>query len=214
MPDPGKEPRRTESPARIVGLTGGIGSGKSTVATMLAALGAAVVDADRVGHEVYLPQTPGWRQVVEGFGRAVIADDGTIDRKALGAIVFSDADQLAKLNAIVHPLIRESVAQRTAAALAEDPARSVVIEAAVLIEAKWYELVDEVWVVIASPESVIERVGASRGLPVADVQARIDSQITNDERRTVADVVIENDGTLEELRSTVEIVWRERLARE
>ncbi len=201
---------KIESAPGVIGLTGGIGSGKSTVAAMLAELGAYVVDADRVGHEVYEPKTDGWRRVVEAFGNRVVAPDGAIDRKALAAIVFADADALAQLNAIVHPLIRQTVAERAAAALAGDPRRPIVIEAAVLIEAKWYELVDEVWVVTADPEVVIARVTESRGLAADDVQARIDAQLSNQERCAVADVVIENNGTLEALRAAVAEVWRAR----
>lgn len=194
-----------------IGLTGGIGSGKSTVAEILAELGAFVVDADRVGHEVYLPGTPGWERVVGAFGREVVAADGTIDRKALGAIVFADPRQLARLNAIVHPLIGQAVRERVASASAENPERPVVVEAALLVEAKWYELVDEVWVVEVDPEVVIERVTASRPMDVAAVQARIDAQLSNRDRRRVADVVITNDGTPAELRAEVERLWRERI---
>jgi dephospho-CoA kinase len=196
---------------RTIGLTGGIGSGKSTVAEILTELGAFVVDADRVGHEVYLPGTPGWDRVVEAFGRGVIAADGTIDRKALGAIVFADPEQLLRLNAIVHPLIGQAVRDRVAAARSENPGRPVVVEAALLVEAKWYELVDEVWVVEVAPEVVIERVTASRPMDVAAVQARIDAQLSNRDRRRVADVVISNDGTPAELRAEVERLWRERI---
>lgn len=196
---------------RTIGLTGGIGSGKTTVAEILAELGAFVVDADRVGHEVYLPGTPGWDRVVDAFGRGVVAADGTIDRKALGAIVFADPEQLLRLNAIVHPLIGQAVRDRVASARAERPERPVVVEAALLVEAKWYELVDEVWVVEVDPEVVIERVTASRPMDVAAVQARIDAQLSNRDRRRVADVVIANDGTPAELRAKVERLWRERV---
>lgn len=197
---------------RTIGLTGGIGSGKSTVAAMLAQLGAYVVDADRVGHEVYQPGTPGWSAVVDAFGRAVVASDGRIDRQALGAVVFSDPAQLGRLNAIVHPLIRDAVRARVDAALADQPDRPVVVEAALLIEAKWYELVDEVWVVVASRERVVRRVTESRPIDAAALQSRIDAQLGDDERLRVADVVIANDGTLEDLRRRVEMLWKERLS--
>jgi len=195
-----------------VGLTGGIGSGKSTVAAILADLGAFVIDADRVGHSVYLPGTPGWDQVVAAFGDGVVADDGTIDRKALGSIVFADSAQLERLNQIVHPLIRRGVRELVDAAVAGEPVRPIIVEAAVLIEAKWFDLVDEVWVVMAAPPTVIERVTASRGMQRGEVQARIDAQLGNDERRKVADVVIENDGSPEELRRLLSRLWSERLS--
>jgi len=197
---------------RTIGLTGGIGSGKSTVAAILAQLGAFVVDADRVGHDVYLPGTTGWDEVVAAFGREVVAADGTINRKVLGAIVFSDPAQLGRLNAIVHPLIRDAVRDRLAAALVDQPDRPVVVEAALLVEARWYELVDEVWVVVASRESVVRRVTASRSIDAAAVQARINAQLDDEERRRVANVVIANDGTLEDLRHRVESLWRERVS--
>lgn len=197
---------------RTIGLTGGIGSGKSTVAAILAQLGAFVVDADRVGHDVYLPGTTGWDQVVAAFGREVVAADGTIDRKVLGAIVFADPVQLGRLNAIVHPLIRDAVRDRLAAALVDRPDRPVVVEAALLVEARWYELVEEVWVVVASRERVVRRVTASRAIDAPALQARIDAQVNDEERRRVADVVIDNDGTLEDLRQRVEALWRERVS--
>ena len=197
---------------RVIGLTGGIGSGKSTAAQLLAELGAFVIDADRVGHGVYLPGTPGWSQVVGAFGEGVVASDGTIDRKALGAIVFADPAELEKLNSIVHPLIRDAVRQQVEEALAAEPARPVVIEAAVLIEARWTELVDEVWVVTASPETVIERVTKSRPMNSAAVQARIDAQLSNEDRRRAADVVIDNDAGPEDLRIALEALWDERFS--
>ncbi len=197
---------------RTVGLTGGIGSGKTAVAAILDKLGAYVVDADRVGHEVYLPGSRGWDEVVEAFGDGVLAADGTIDRKALGSIVFADAERLQQLNTIVHPLIRDAVRERVAATRAAQPERPVVVEAALLIEARWYELVDEVWVVVASAETVMRRLTSSRNLDAPAVQARIDAQLSDADRRRVADVIIANDGTLEELRRQVENLWRERLS--
>jgi dephospho-CoA kinase len=191
-----------------IGLTGGIGSGKSTVAGMLAALGARVVDADQVGHDVYRPGTPGFRDVVAAFGRAVIAPDGTIDRRALGTIVFADPAALARLNAIVHPLIAAELARRIAAARAGGYAGPLVIEAAVLVEAGWRPLVDRLWVVSVSPETAVARVTASRGLPRAEVERRLAAQTSDAERRRVADLVIENDGSRAALRAAVEAAWR------
>ena len=137
----------------IVGLTGGIGSGKSTVAAILAELGARVIDADRIGHDVYRPGTPGFDRVVEAFGRGVVAADGTIDRRALGAIVFADPAARARLNAIVHPLIAGDLAGTIARARADGFAGPIVIEAAILLEAGWRSLVDRVWVVTAPADA-------------------------------------------------------------
>jgi dephospho-CoA kinase len=193
--------------ARVIGLTGGIGSGKSTVAAMLGELGAHVIDADRIGHEVYRPGTEGFRRVAGAFGPGVVAADGTIDRRALGAVVFADPAALARLNALVHPLIGEEIRRRIAAASAEAPARPIVVEAAIMLEAGW-RFFDQVWVVVAEPATAIARVTASRSLDRADVERRIAAQLSNGERRARADVVIENEGSLAELRAAVEAAWR------
>jgi dephospho-CoA kinase len=190
----------------VIGLTGGIGSGKSTVAAILAELGARVVDADKIGHEVYVPGTEGFVRVVEAFGRGVVAADGTIDRRALGAIVFADPGARARLNAIVHPLIAAELGRRLAAAGGSGTPH--VVEAAILIEAGWRSLVERLWVVSANRETAITRVMASRGLPRAEVERRLDAQMPDAERRRLADLVIDNDGTPAALRAKVEAAWR------
>ena len=191
----------------VIGLTGGIGSGKSTVAAMLADLGARVIDADKVGHEVYLPGTDGFRRVVEAFGREMIAADGTIDRRRLGTRVFGDPRELARLNAIVHPLIGDEIRRRMQVAFAEGGGRPIVVEAAIMLEAGW-RFFDRIWVVVVDREVALARVTASRGLSREEVLRRIDAQMPNAERERVADVVIRNDGTREELRRQVEAAWR------
>jgi dephospho-CoA kinase len=193
----------------VIGLTGGIGSGKSTVAAILAELGAHVVDADRVGHDVYHPGTEGFRRVVEAFGPGVVAADGTIDRRALGAIVFADEAALARLNAIVHPLIGEELRRRVAAAVDDGSGRPIVIEAAILLEAGWRGMMDRLWVVSVDRETAIARVAGSRGLTRPEVERRIDTQMADEERRRLADRVIENRGTPAALRAEVERAWRE-----
>lgn len=197
---------------KVVGLTGGIGSGKSVAARILGELGGSVIDADRVGHEIYAPGTPGWEQVVAQFGRAVVAPDGTIDRKRLGTIVFADADKLARLNAIAHPLIRAAIADRVTAARAAGGAPGMVIEAALLVEAKWDALVDEVWVVTARPEVIEERLIAQRGLDRAAIAARMAAQLGEAARVARADVIVDNSGSLEALRAQLTRLWRERVA--
>jgi dephospho-CoA kinase len=194
--------------APVIGLAGGIGTGKSTVARHLADLGAHVIDADKIGHDVYRPGSEGFRQVLDAFGPGVVAGDGTIDRRALGAIVFADPHARARLNAIVHPLIGVELVGRVAAARAADPDRPIVIEAAILVEAGWRGLVDRLWVVSTRPENAIARVMATRGLERAEVERRIAAQLPDAERRRVADVVIENDGSPAELRAIVEDAWR------
>jgi dephospho-CoA kinase len=196
----------TEGP--IIGLTGGIGSGKSTVAAMLAELGARVIDADRIGHEVYRPGSDGFARVVAAFGPGVVAADGTIDRRALGAIVFSDAAARERLNALVHPLIAGEIGRRIVAARREGFRGPIVLEAAILLEAGWQSLVDRVWVVATRREHAIARVVAARGLTAPEVERRLDAQIPDAERRRRADLVIENDGSLAELRAQVEGAWR------
>lgn len=196
---------------KIVGLTGGIGSGKSTAARLLAQLGALVLDADRVGHEVYEPGSPGWQQVAAAFGQGVVAEDGRIDRKRLGSIVFSDPEELRRLNAIVHPLIRAALTSRVADIRRRSRPTAVVIEAAVLLEAGWDAMVDEIWLVVADRTSVVERIVLQRGLDATSVHARIAAQMSDEERRHKADVVIDNSGDFESLRDQVTSLWNQRL---
>jgi dephospho-CoA kinase len=198
-------------PVRTIGVTGGIGSGKSSAVQILAELGAVVIDADRVGHEVYAPGTVGFDQVVAAFGRDIVGADGAIDRKRLGAIVFGDPSALGRLNAIVHPLIRDAVAQRVNAARARGRA-PIVVEAALLIEAKWDALVDEVWLVVARREVIEQRLVSQRGMEPAAVAARMRAQLSDEERRAHAAVVVDNSGSRDQLRERIERLWRERLA--
>jgi dephospho-CoA kinase len=190
----------------VIGLTGGIGSGKSTVAAMLAELGADVIDTDKVGHDVYRPGTDGFRQVTEAFGQDVVGEDGTIDRRALAAKVFADPAALRRLNAIVHPLIGSAVRDWLVRARAAPGSSPIVVEAPVLMEAGW-RFFDEVWVVIVKPETAIARVTASRTMTADEVRHRLDAQLSNAERVKLADRVIENDGTLDDLRERVRDAW-------
>jgi dephospho-CoA kinase len=192
---------------KTIGLTGGIGTGKTTVARMLEELGAHVIHADTVGHRVYEPGTPGWQQVVSAFSRDILAADGRIDRKKLGQIVFADRSALEQLNAIVHPLIRDEVRRGIDAQRASGFRRPIVVEAAILIEAGWNSIVDMVWVVTAPIDEVVRRISAERGLSVDDVRARLAAQIEEAERRRFADVIIENTGSTAELRRQVEAAW-------
>ncbi len=192
---------------KVIGLTGGIGSGKSTVARLLADWGAAVIHADAVGHEVYAPGTLGWRQVTAAFGTGILAADGTIDRQRLGAIVFADPQARARLDAIVHPLIAAEIQRRVTVQRAAHAAQIIVVEAALLIEANWRSLVDEVWLVVADTAAVVDRVVSQRGLSASEVTLRIAAQISDAQRRQVADVVIENTGSLEQLEARVRAAW-------
>lgn len=192
----------------VIGLVGGIGSGKSVATAMLAELGAEIINADLVGHEVYEPGKPGFDAIVAEFGSEVVGPDERIDRKRLGALVFADSTRLARLNAIVHPLIRSEIERRVQQARAKGEARAVVVEAAILLEAGWRSLVDQVWVISARREDVLTRLAAQRGMAAADTDARIAKQMTDAERRAAADVVIENTGSLDELRARLEGLWQ------
>lgn len=190
-----------------IGLTGGIASGKSTVARYLAQLGAHVIDADVLGHRVYEPGTSGFARVVEAFGDDIVGTDGRIDRKALGGKVFGAPDRLKRLTDLVWPEILTLAEAEMARESARDPARIIVLEAAVLFEAGWQRAVDEVWAVVISPEVAVERACARDGLRPEDVQKRIDAQMSNDERRARADVVIDNSGDTETLLARVDREW-------
>lgn len=200
-------PIRYAAAVRVIGLTGGIGSGKSTVADILEALGAKIIRADSVGHEVYRPRTQGWQRVTEAFGRDILAPDGSIDRQKLGAVVFSDAHARAQLNAIVHPLIAAEIRRRIEAHRAAGSLEPIVVEAAVLIEAGWLSLVDEVWLVVADRDVVIDRLGKQRRLAPEEARVRIAAQLGDAERQRYAHVVIRNTGSLEELREQVRTLW-------
>ena len=196
-----------------IGLTGGIASGKSTVSAMLKDLGAYILDADKVGHQAYEPGTKVWDEVVASFGRDVVAEDGTIDRKKLGPIVFADPEALKRLNAIVHPRMRETIR-----GILDDLRRKggvpvAVVEAAVLIEAGWVPLVDEVWVTEAPERVAMERLMNRNGLSAEQAEARIQSQLSNDERRRYAQRVIDTDCTLAEVGAQVSQLWAELTAR-
>jgi dephospho-CoA kinase len=193
-----------------IGLTGGIGSGKSTASGILARLGATVIDADQVGHDVYRPGTACWQDVVSAFGGDVVAADGTIDRKKLGARVFSDPAALKRLNGLVQPRIAAEIDERIRTLRTGGLTAPIVVEAAVLIEAGWQWLVDEIWVVVTSRDHAIERVVASRGVSRTDVERRLASQLSDAERAQQAERVFANDGTLADLQAELERAWRER----
>lgn len=191
----------------VIGLTGGIGAGKSTVTQMLSDLGAAVIDADIVGHQIYLPDMPAWREIVEAFGTDILQADRTINRQALGRVVFADPEALRTLNRIVHPKMLERMRELVAELRARGGVKAIVVEAAVLIEANWTSLVDYVWVVVASGAVVTERLAKQRNLSPDQVRARLAAQLSNDERRQHAHVVIENNGSLAQVQAAVKRAW-------
>lgn len=187
-----------------VGLTGGIGAGKSEVSRLLGEHGAVLIDADRIAREVVEPGTPGLAAVVEAFGSDVLAPDGSLDRPALGAIVFADADRLAVLNAIVHPLVGARSAELEAAATGDSV---VVHDVPLLAENALAPLYGVVVVVDASPETQLDRLVRLRGMSEEDARARMAAQATRDKRLEIADIVIDNDVPLDELHRRVGAVW-------
>ena len=191
----------------VIGLTGGIASGKSTVSQMLSELGATVIDADKVGHEAFRPHSDAWRKVVSAFGSGIVGQNDEIDRGKLADIVFNDPKALDQLNRIMHPLMYRVVEQRIEA-LRRQRVEVVVLEAALLIEANWTDLVDQVWVTVAPESDVIDRLRSQKGFTEEQARARINSQMSIAERSKCADVVIENDSDLDTLRGRVERLWR------
>ena len=191
----------------VIGLTGGIASGKSTVAKMLAELGAVVIDADKVGHEAFRPHTEAWHKVVAAFGKDILGRNEEIDRSKLARLVFDDPKALKRLNSIMHPLMHEIVRQKIEN-LRREGARVVVLEATLLIEAKWTDLVDQVWVTITPEDAVKKRLVSQKGFTEEQAKARIKSQTPIAQRAKFADVVIRNDSDMDTLRKRVEELWR------
>ncbi|MEV6009232.1 dephospho-CoA kinase [Streptomyces sp. NPDC051976] len=189
-----------------VGLTGGIGAGKSEVSRLLASYGAILIDADRIAREVVEPGTEGLAAVVAEFGTSVLTEDGTLDRPALGAIVFADESRRQALNAIVHPLVGRRSAELQAAA---GPGDIVVNDVPLLAENSLAPFYDLVIVVDADPATQLDRLVRLRGMSQEEARSRMAAQATREQRLAVADVVIDNDGPLEDLEPQVRKVWQE-----
>ncbi len=195
----------------IIGLTGNIATGKSTVARILADLGALVIDADRVAHATMRPGTAVWEEIRRTFGPDVLLPDGHIDRRRLGEIVFRDPAALSLLEQIVHPAVRRLLQRRLQRLRRRPrPPRVVVIEAIKLLEGGLRPLCDQVWLVIAPREVQVERLMRTRGLAPEEAAVRIDAQPPVEPKLQVADVVIRNDGSLADLERQVHEAW-ERL---
>ena len=196
---------------KAIGLTGSIASGKSSAARYLVERGAHLIDADRLGHLAYEPGTAAYRAVLDAFGQEVARDDGCVDRRALADRVFGRREDLERLTAIVWPVIRRLAEERLAALHVSDPTGIVVLEAAVLLEARWDDLVDEVWVLLAKPEIALRRALLRDGSDETEVRRRIEAQLSNEERARRAHVVIENNGDEALLLHRLDAEW-ERLA--
>lgn len=191
----------------LVGLTGGIGSGKSTVSRMLADRGAVVFDADRLAREAVAAGTPGFSAVVDRFGHEIVGPDGELDRKSLADVVFADEDMRRDLEAIVHPEVRRRLVEGVQAHLDSD--RVVVFDSPLLVESGQQGYV-QLLVVVTAPERMqIARLEADRGMREDEVRARMSAQMPLEEKAEVADVVLDNEGSLEELEGQVERLWRD-----
>lgn len=189
-----------------VGLTGGIGAGKSEVSSLLRERGAVVIDADRIAREVVEPGTPGLAAVVKEFGEDVLHPDGSLNREKVGSIVFSDKERLAALNAIVHPLVGERMQELMDAA----PDDAVVVYDVPLLAENGLAGAYEVVVVVDAPvETQIERLTGRRGMSEDDARARIAAQASREERRAIATHVIDNSGSLDDLKAQVDALWQE-----
>ena len=192
---------------KVIGLTGGIGSGKSTVSQFLAELGAVVIDTDKVGHEALKPGGEAWQQVVNAFGEQIVTPPGDIDRRKLGEIVFNDAEALAQLNRIVHPRIYDMVRDQLEE-YRQEGVGVLVLEVPLLVEAGWTSLVDEVWVTVASEATVLKRIKERTGLSEQESLARIRSQLPLEERISHADVAIDTDCSLDGLKAEIKELWQ------
>ena len=195
---------------RVIGLTGNIGSGKSTVAQMLHELGADVIDADQVARDIVKPGLPAYDEIVAEFGPRVLAKDGTIDRKGLAAEVFSDVKARRRLELITHPRIAMETQRRIAASKKE----VVVYEATLLVENGIHRALDGLIVVLAPEAQQIERVAARDGMPREDIEKRLAAQMPAAAKAAEASWVVKNEGSLAELRTQVEGVWKELNARQ
>ena len=191
----------------VIGLTGGILSGKSTIAQMLADKGAVVIDADKLAHEAYKPKTKLHQELVDEFGSYIRKADDSIDRKKLSVIVFDNPDALARLNFIVHPRMRE-MAQAKIERFRKKGVPVVVLEGALLIEAKWTDLADEIWVALVPAEVAVKRLKERGGLCEDEARARIKAQLPATERAKYADVIINTDCELSEVRAHIDKLWK------
>ena len=197
---------------KIIGLTGGIGSGKSTVAQFLRESGAVIIDLDKLGHEAIKPGGEAWERIVNEFGKDILTVNGDIDRVKLGSIVFQNHEALSRLNRIVHPVIDAMLNARLEECRRQG-VEVVVLEAAVIIESGRNLQVDELWVTTAPETTVIDRITERPDYTEESSRTRIRSQLTNEERIKYADIVINNDGPLDELKAKVLIEWEKFLRR-
>jgi len=201
---------------KVIGLTGGIGSGKSTVSRFLVELGAVVINTDKVGHKLFKPDTEAWREVVAVFGRQILTPQGEVDRDKLGEIVFANPEARDQLNEIMHPRIRNWV-KAEIEEYRRQGVKLLVLEVPLLVEVplslragepSLSDEVDEVWVTVAPEATVLKRLKERGGISEEQIRARIRSQLSSEERTKRADVIIDTDCSLDELGARVRELWR------
>lgn len=191
----------------VIGLTGNFGTGKTTVSRILSQLGAEIIDADKLGHELLQPGSQAYQEVVVAFGKAILKPNREIDRDKLGQLVFADATALAQLNRIMHPKMYKT-AQERIEQYRQQGTKVAVLEAALLIEAGWTPLVDQVWVTVAPDHAIVNRLKNERGLAEGQILARLRSQMSPVEKTKRADVVIDTDCELAQLKAQVAGLWQ------
>ena len=196
---------------RIIGLTGGIAAGKSQVSRILSELGAIIIDADVIAREIVEKGTSTWEEIRDEFGEEYFLADGSLNRKKLGKLVFSDKHALRKLNDITHPAIRNSIISRLDELKTQDYKGVVVVDAALLLEVGWDDLVDEVWVVDAPLKTRLSRLMDRDGLSREEALNRINSQMTQERKNEKADRIIKNEFNIDHLEKQVELAWEHTL---
>lgn len=197
------------TPVRVIGITGGIGSGKSTVTEVLSGFGVQILDADALVHDIYAGNSLLLQCLTEKFGTEIVAADGTLDRKALGAIVFSDAAKLKMLESIIHPLVRDEM-QRKIASFRKTGSGMLAVEAALLYEFAIDQMVDEVWVVVTDPQEAVKRAALRLGITQDQANQRLGEQMNPAEKADKADLIIANEDGIEALREKVREIFCRR----
>ena len=192
----------------VIGLTGGIATGKSEASRILQELGAEIINADLIGHEAYRQGSVGWESVVQAFGKGILDESNEIDRSKLGAIVFSDESELQKLNEIMHPIM-EKLVEQNILDCKDSGSEVVVVEAALMFEAGWNKLVDTVWTTDAPEETVISRLELRNGFSRTESQKRISSQMDREDRLSRSDVILSNTGDLNAFKNVILSAWLE-----
>jgi len=191
----------------VIGVTGSFGTGKSTVCQIMAELGAAVINADELGHELLQPESRTYNEVVKAFGDGILTEAKTIDRRKLAGLAFQSKDKQARLNSIMHPMITQTV-QRLIEQHRQTGHKIVVLEAALLLEAGWKRVVDQVWVTVAPETVIVDRLKNQRGFKEQEIFARLNTQLNSTEKVKHADVVIDTDCSREELKAKVIELWQ------